>query len=741
MPGLSPVYSEFRQQPHCGSILLPLLSSQAVGELAAARLGATTASALVTASGGNPRLLHALIDDQASNTGEHYRHAVLRCLHRGGPRMLDIGRALAVLDTGAEAVDPGELAGPGPGAPIVEAMTAAGLLAGRRFRHDEARAAVLADLPQRARAELHTRAARLLHARGAPAEETARHLVQADTPPPPWGAAVLAEAADQAAADGDAVRALACLEAADRSRADSDASVAAATAGLVRAGWQVDPAATVRYLAPLGIELRAGRLQPYDSVELVRQFLWHGRTAEAAAALAHLRGQASTYDERDAAKLRDLEGWLTFAHPPLGNGPHTPAPSTERATPTPPEADPWLPMAAAIAEPLRRGRPRTTVDRAEAVLREAEDARANTWSVESVLLALPVLLCADTVQVATAGLDRLLAADEGRAPTRRAVLHAARAQAALHEGDLRTAADHARTALTRLPPHGWGTTVGLPLGALILALSRMGDHTAAAALVARPVPEALFCNRYGLHYLYARGQHHLAADRGHAGLADFLACGDLMRGWGIDLPGLVPWRIGAAEAWLCLGNPHQARRLVHEQLTRLDAADCHARGLSLRLLAAVSAPERRPQLLTEAVDIFEDQGDRFELARSVADLGCAHHALGQRKHARMMARRAWHLAKVCGASPHCLGAFPDSDSLSRTVPTAKSSAGIDSLTGSERRVAALAVVGYTNREIAGKLFVTPSTVEQHLTRVYRKLDVQDRRDLPTELHADLARTA
>jgi len=55
------------------------------------------------------------------------------------------------------------------------------------------------------------------------------------------------------------------------------------------------------------------------------------------------------------------------------------------------------------------------------------------------------------------------------------------------------------------------------------------------------------------------------------------------------------------------------------------------------------------------------------------------------------------------------------------------------LSEAERRVAALAVQGYTNRDIASRLHLTVSTVEQHLTRTYRKLQVNRRRDLPTDL--------
>ncbi|MCC4316772.1 helix-turn-helix transcriptional regulator [Streptomyces malaysiensis subsp. malaysiensis] len=58
---------------------------------------------------------------------------------------------------------------------------------------------------------------------------------------------------------------------------------------------------------------------------------------------------------------------------------------------------------------------------------------------------------------------------------------------------------------------------------------------------------------------------------------------------------------------------------------------------------------------------------------------------------------------------------------------------VEALTEAEVRIAVLAAHGNTNREIASKLFVTVSTVEQHLTRIYRKLNVKRRRDLPAKL--------
>jgi DNA-binding NarL/FixJ family response regulator len=45
-------------------------------------------------------------------------------------------------------------------------------------------------------------------------------------------------------------------------------------------------------------------------------------------------------------------------------------------------------------------------------------------------------------------------------------------------------------------------------------------------------------------------------------------------------------------------------------------------------------------------------------------------------------------------------------------------------------VASLAASGLTNGEIATRLFVTASTVEFHLSRVFRKLAITSRKEIP-----------
>ncbi|MGW1755417.1 helix-turn-helix domain-containing protein [Streptomyces mirabilis] len=114
-------------------------------------------------------------------------------------------------------------------------------------------------------------------------------------------------------------------------------------------------------------------------------------------------------------------------------------------------------------------------------------------------------------------------------------------------------------------------------------------------------------------------------------------------------------------------------------------------------------------MLRQAVQEPRRCDDLVEEAGALADLGDTYQSLGDNKRSPAMMNHAWHLAKQCGAETLCL-------ELS----------GMDPRQPTHLRAASLAAFGYTNREISEELVFTVSTVEQHLTRVYRKLDVGKR---------------
>ncbi|NGY63511.1 helix-turn-helix domain-containing protein [Lentzea sp. NEAU-D13] len=653
---------ELLRLPQCAHVVIDPLTERGVATL----LGLPDAERIHSLSRGNPLLARAIAEDDLPQ-------AVLRCLHRGGPLVRHTARAIAVLGERSTPTAISRLIGVDRHAitHALRVLTAAGLLGGGRFRHAGTRDTVLADAPPTQRGSLHARAARMLHDRGEAAEVVAWHLLEGPPRWHEWVVPVLRAAAERGRADF----ATRCLELARKSSVDP-AEKAAITADLAQREFRSNPLAAGRHLSALREALRAGHLDRSATVTVVSQLLWHGRTDDA---LVLAR------DDPDA------ERFLASAHPALARWRrHSNSPLTD----------------------LLGRQDSAAARRAERVLRGSRLAGEMPWAA---VFAVLTLIYADRLESAAAWCERLLH-QAGDNVTWQAMFSGLRAEVALRQGDLRAARRLAMVAFGLLPPHAWGTAVAGPLSCLVLACTRSGQYAEAGEYVGQPVPEAALQTRFGPHYLYARGEYHLATDRPDLALADFRACGELMLAWGQDHPGVLPWRVQAARALLTLGRP--ARHLLIDQL-ELTTSRSRTRGFALRVLAPLCDPAVRTRMLAESAEILEDRGDRFGLAHTLADLSTA---LGDHPRARMIARRAWHVAHDCDAQPLLPADVPDEAGQ------------VEALTEAQRRVAALAADGHTNREIARRLFVTTSTVEQHLTHVYRKLDIKHRSELPAGSH-------
>ena len=132
--------------------------------------------------------------------------------------------------------------------------------------------------------------------------------------------------------------------------------------------------------------------------------------------------------------------------------------------------------------------------------------------------------------------------------------------------------------------------------------------------------------------------------------------------------------------------------------------------------------------------MLEPSQARLEHARALVELGAALRRGNRRSESREPLRRGLELATDCGAAP--LAERAETELLATGArPRRVALSGVDSLTPSERRVAEMAAEGGTNREIAQALFVTPKTVEVHLSSAYRKLGISSRRQLASALAA------
>lgn len=694
--------------------------------------------------------------DGPPHAGEQFLQSALICVHRTGSDGLRVAQGIALLGCAgsmallARLVEVEERTVE----QVVIALDEAGVLEKSRFRHGSVQSAVVESLTDDAATRLRRRAARLLYEDGAPPLFVAAQLLSHEmrAPDEEWVPRVLSEAARAALAMQRVGFAVRCLRMAENCCHDETERMLL-RANLAKFIWRVKPSAWAQQLRSLLGAVRDGLLPPGDTVRLVCDLLWNGWMDDAATAIRQVVDVLhQSPDALLATELRTLRLVLASTYPTvlehMGDGPAPAHGGGER----PSALEESLLTAARVLHGVLSGsggaRDAASEDFADTAERTLTSTRLTEETDLGMRACLLTLLYADRLGTATLWADRLLVeAADRRAPGWTAVLRAMRAHMSLRRGHLAETRRLAEQALEQLPPHGWGVGIGMPLSALIEARTAMGDHEAAAELVDRPVPEEMLMTRYGLHYLYARGRHQLATGRHHAALTDFTACGELMRRWNMDRSALVPWRVGVAEAWLALGSREQAERFAREQLAG-DAGQ-RVRGHALRVLAAARPLHERPALLGKAVALLQDDGDWYELARALTDLGQAYKQLGDPSRGKVHTRRAWRIAEGCGARELYRSLQPSQPSPRATQPRPAApadvvrhqSAAVSSLTDAERRVAALAAHGYTNREIGAKLFITVSTVEQHLTRVYRKINITHRQDLPVSLDIDVAHTA
>jgi DNA-binding CsgD family transcriptional regulator len=153
-----------------------------------------------------------------------------------------------------------------------------------------------------------------------------------------------------------------------------------------------------------------------------------------------------------------------------------------------------------------------------------------------------------------------------------------------------------------------------------------------------------------------------------------------------------------------------------------------ALGIEARSRAVLESGAAADALYREAIDRLEPTRLRVDLARAHLLYGEWLRRERRRVDARGELRAAHELFCDFGMDAFAERARVELEATGeharrRTPDT------LDQLTPQEAQVARLAATGHTNREIAAQLFISPSTVEYHLRKAFRKLDVKSRTQL------------
>jgi DNA-binding CsgD family transcriptional regulator len=710
------------------------------------------ATALETATGGNPLFVGAVLDavsrEGTSPTAENAArlldigaHGVSRVvglrLARLQPEALALLRAASILGDGTELRHAAALAGVettelGPAAAALVRLDLLRREDPLEFSHPVVRRAVYETLDVVERNAAHRSAAERLLDAGAPPESAAAHLLRVAPQADAFVVSTLRQAAERSLTQGAAEAAVEYLTRALEEQVDA----AARAEVLVELGFAErrtnGPAAADHLQA--GLDLLADPTRRCAvALELGRALGFTDRFADALTTfeqalheldrrkpdlyellLAELIGSAwwhaQTYPIAEAA-LRELD--LDALHGGLGSE---------------------ILLATMAHYEYRLARDR---ERAVELARRAL-ASGNLLSSGSIAFhyAVNVLPRSGWLDEAVSILNQAVA----QARRRGDVLNVAftllwRGKFQTHRGDLRAAVADLRESLDLSVAHGMQLAWPYNIGFLAQALLERGSTDEAARVIDDgDFPEQLPIDQVNLVWFrLSRARLRIETGSPERGVQELLEVGETVRLVPFDNPSGVPWRSWAAEGLRLLDRNQEARALAEEELALARRwGDPQTIGVSLRAVGLVEDGRAGLGLLREAVEVFARSEARLEDARALVDLGAALRRANQRAEARERLRKGVDLAGRIGAFGLAARANEEI-AATGARPRKVLQTGLDALTPSERRVALLAADGMTNKAIAQTLFITIKTVEVHLSHAYRKLEISSRAQLEKAL--------
>jgi class 3 adenylate cyclase/DNA-binding CsgD family transcriptional regulator/tetratricopeptide (TPR) repeat protein len=699
------------------------------------------------ATGGNPLFLRALIealkdkgsDLSASEIGHVQRvgpQAVSRVIQLRLARLPSAARsvaeAVAILGEDAELDAVASLAS-------LEALTAEEAAAALaladlirlerplRFTHPVVRASVYEQIVPTTRPGLHRAAAELVASRRATPERVATHLLLSEPVGDAFVVTTLREAAARSLAQGVTEVATSYLRRA-LEEPPPEAERARLLYELGRAELRVEGEAAAEHLRQ-ATEAEQDPVQRAKSALLYGRALWftgeHPKGIEVFRnAIESLGDEQRELRERLEAELIS-SAWWEPEYLPIAIEHLQRIQVDELAGGL---GSAMLLANLAFIGGRRGGDLEGSLEFARSALANGELQRSNTVALQYA--ALTLVMCEqfdEAIDVYNASLQE--ARSRGDTVTEASVL-IFRGFTKTRLGRLDEAVEDLREAVELAAAARIETTYPYATAFLAEALLEQGDAEGAAeALEALPMPREIPPSGHFFFFISARGGVRLAQGRREEGLRDLLSLGASVAQLHTGSTAWGRWRGRAARALLEQGDRDRALELANEEVEAARRWGApRALGLAVMTQGLAEGGERGEQLLREAVEILEGSPAKPARARALLELGAALRRRNKRADAREPLRQALELATECGAVRVAAQAREELVAAG-AKPRKGAFSGADALTPSELRVARLAVDGKTNREIAQSLFVTPKTVEVHLSSVYRKLGIASRTQL------------
>jgi DNA-binding CsgD family transcriptional regulator len=301
-------------------------------------------------------------------------------------------------------------------------------------------------------------------------------------------------------------------------------------------------------------------------------------------------------------------------------------------------------------------------------------------------------------------------------------------------GNLERAAQHAETGHELAVQTGQGLTRAFLLSsrALVHALRGHTDQARSLAEEGLAIAQrgglypAMQLNTSVLAFVDLSLGRHLAVDTRLGPLADVLTR------VGMSEPGILRFVPDEVEALVALGELERATlvldafeaRATALQRTWSQATAARCRGL---LESARGALPAATGALETALQLHQKLDEPFELARTLLVAGQVQRRNRQKRASKHALERALGIFEQLGTP---LWAAKARAELARVG--IRPAAPLE-LTPTEERVARLVADGRTNREVAAELFLSRRTVEDNLSKIYRKLGVRSRAELVRSL--------